>query len=281
MSGFQQAKGAIGFGRRSLGRIVFAPAAFSRVRPPHIVARDSEQKRTVASTHHGHPVEYLGPEIRKRGGLVDPVDQVVLHRASPIIEVRNDNRQLADRKALRFTRMGDATETLTCLRISYQLYRWRSSHHNHAMARHLPESMPMPRIASVLLACLVATEAHGHSDRYAVFHAAYCIGAISEGLSRAGVCERRLGKEPNGLTTCRELKALDNEVLLTRLQRHLRVVDQQAKGKTAIATELRSLMEFGQAHLRSGRLAEMAYYEHCLRDCLSWPPTEGCAERAR
>ena len=143
--------------------------------------------------------------------------------------------------------------------------------------------MQKSKAGAVLLLCLLAGEAYGDDSKHDLFHSAYCIGAISESRHRTGdACERLLGADTSDVAVCDELQSYEDETRLERLLRHVRIIRRHPlKGDAAIAKDLRSLAAMGQAHIRSGELSETAFHDRCLRDCLNWPPTEGCVERAQ
>lgn len=141
----------------------------------------------------------------------------------------------------------------------------------------------MLKVLTVALACMTATDAFGGASvRDRVFQAAYCLGAIRENHHLAATdCEERwISMGFTSPTQCEQFGQLEVDSLSERHQRNMNYLWHHLSKNPSAAKEVEALIRVGEDHVASNGIGKLEFHNLCMRDCLSWPPAEGCISPA-
>lgn len=143
----------------------------------------------------------------------------------------------------------------------------------------------MLRSLALLLFCTATSSVFAEaSARNKLYQAAYCLGAIREKHHLAATdCEGQwINRDFASLAECKEYDQFDEETLGERHQRFTNYIWLHLpKMNPSVATQAETLTKLGEDHVKSRQIGSLEFYDRCMRDCLSWPPTEGCVSAAR
>lgn len=138
---------------------------------------------------------------------------------------------------------------------------------------------------TLVLICAIAADAYGlASARDRLFQAAYCLGAIRESHHNAVThCEERWDSmEFSSVSECEDLSQVQAEALSEKHQRYTNFISRQlSRMNSSSAKEVETLIKLGEDHVASNQIDRLKFYDLCMRDCMNWPPNEGCIFPAR